>query len=187
MPKINQEEYEVWEDIKGYEGSYQISNKGRVKSLYREVDRGANGVLRVQERFLSFGYNKGYKYFNAAKPGKKTKVKWIHRLVAMNFIPNPENKPEVNHIDGNKENNDVSNLEWNTYKENVNHAVENGLDGKAVVILLKDKETGEIHELASMARASKFMGHGHAYVSGLLKKGINETDKYYIKKARKQK
>ena len=187
MPKINYEEYEVWKDVVDYEGIYQVSSKGRIRSLDREVDRGENGALKIEGMILSPADNKGYKYFNASKQGKKAKVTWVHRLVAETFIPNPERKPCVNHIDGDKNNNAVDNLEWCTHEENQNHAVENGLDGKAVVILLKDKETGVIHELASMARASKFMGYGHAYVSGLLKKGINETDKYYIKKARKQK
>lgn len=110
-------ECEVWKDIKGYEGLYKVSNTGKVKSFQRN-----------REKFLSDKYyENGYLRASLSKNKKKKKV-LIHRLVAETFIPNPENKPEVNHIDGNKRNNNVSNLEWCTRCENVNHAWETGLN-----------------------------------------------------------
>lgn len=187
MPKINHEEYEVWRDVKGYEGLYQISNKGRARSLDREVDRGDNGILKIKGTTLKLGDNKGYRYFNASSPGKKVKVMWVHRLVAKEFIPNPENKPCVNHIDGDKNNNSSENLEWTTHKENENHSVENNLDGNSIEVIVKNKKTNEKHMFASMARASKFMGRYHGYVSWLFGKGRNENEEFIIKKARKQK
>ena len=187
MAKINKEEYEVWRDVKGYEGLYQVSSKGRARSLDREFDRGANGILKTKGIILKLGYNKGYRYFNASSPRNKVKVMWVHRLVAKEFIPNLENKPCVNHIDGDKDNNSAENLEWATHKENQNHSVENGLDGNSIVVVVKNKKTKEEHEFASMARASKFMGRYHGYVSWLFKKGRNENGEFVIKKARKQK
>lgn len=108
---------EVWKDIKGYEGLYQVSNKGRVKSLSRVASNGR----RIAERILKPYKNRGgYLQVNFYKDGKLINH-YIHRLVATAFIPNPENKPEVNHVNENKENNNANNLEWATRKENNNH------------------------------------------------------------------
>ena len=105
---------EVWEDIKGFEGLYQISNFGNVKSFYKDK------ILKGRPD--KDGYYRVCFYKN-----KKSKEMKIHRLVAQAFIPNPENFPQVNHIDGNKLNNCVSNLEWCTAKYNINHACKLGL------------------------------------------------------------
>ena len=113
---------EEWKDIKDFEGIYQISNLGRVKSLQRFVNGRNGGKRPVQERIMKQGCNhRGY--LNAAL-SKNYTVKYaaIQRLVALAFIPNPENKPQVNHIGGNVKNNIVSNLEWNTASENNKHA-----------------------------------------------------------------
>lgn len=108
---------EVWKDISGYEGLYQISNLGRVKSLER-ID---NNNHLVKEKILKpndDGAGKGYLYVNL---GRKGRAKKIHRLVAEAFMPNPENKKEVNHIDGDTKNNKIENLEWVTHQENCLH------------------------------------------------------------------
>jgi hypothetical protein len=107
---------ETWKDIVGYENLYQISNYGRIKSLLWKV-----------EKFLALiNHTNGYKQVNLSKDGN-IKKGYVHRLVAEAFIPNPENKPEINHIDGDKSNNNVSNLEWVTRKENVKHEFDTGL------------------------------------------------------------
>lgn len=100
---------EIFKDIKGYEGAYQISNFGNVRSLKRNI------LLRQSPD------RKGYLHIILYK-NNKSKVGRIHRLVAETFIPNPENKPQVNHKDGNKLNNCVNNLEWVTNSENQKHA-----------------------------------------------------------------
>ena len=105
---------EIWKDIEGYEGLYQVSNLGRVKSLER-----------IYKNRKSFSItNKGYYRMPLYKNGKQ-KCHHIHKLVAKAFILNPENKPTVDHIDRNKQNNCVDNLRWATYKEQIANRVLN--------------------------------------------------------------
>jgi hypothetical protein len=104
---------EIWKDIEGYEGLYQVSNLGHVKSLRNNI------ILK------SHKYPNGYLYA-AFKVKGKCKMIMIHRLVAKSFLLRPE-KTEVNHKDGNKENNAIENLEWVTRSENINHALQTGL------------------------------------------------------------
>lgn len=112
---------EIWKDIRGYEGLYQVSNLGRIKSL--------NYNNTKQEKILKGSQDKsGYRLAGLCKDGKVS-AKRIHRLVAEAFIPKLENKTEVNHIDGNKKNNCINNLEWCDRKENMKHAAKNGLSG----------------------------------------------------------
>lgn len=113
---------EIWKDIKDYKGLYQISNHGNVKSLTRKV-RCKNGKFRIiREKILTpIITRNGYLIVNLWKSNFQ-KAHLIHRLVAEAFIPNPESKPEVNHKDGNKHNNHVTNLEWNTRPENTIHS-----------------------------------------------------------------
>ena len=102
---------EVWKDIEGYEGLYEVSSFGRVRNSKSKRIRKQNLV-------------KGYLMIGLSKDGKK-KVFSVHRLVALNFIPNPEEKPEVNHLDEIKTNNNVDNLAWATSKENSNWGTRN--------------------------------------------------------------
>ena len=121
---------EVWKTISGYESSYQVSNLGRVKSLKRKVSITRHGKTHnksIPELVMKPQINKrgkGYLKINLKRPNR---VLSVHRLVAIAFIPNPDNKPYINHIDGNPKNNLVNNLEWCTAKENAIHASENGL------------------------------------------------------------
>lgn len=112
---------EIWKDIAGYEGLYQINNYGDVKSL--------NYGNTKKEKILKPHNNDGYYDVTLYKHGKHKQYK-IHRLVAQNFIPNPKNKPQVNHKDGNKINNNVNNLEWVTNSENIKHAFKTNLHKK---------------------------------------------------------
>lgn len=118
---------EIWKDIEDYEGIYQVSNLGRVKSLARTVYMTDAKIRKTRDTLLSQHVNeKGYLHVSLTKNGK-TRTKRTHRLVAQAFLKNPENLKEVNHRDGNKENNEASNLEWVTRKENVEHAITSGL------------------------------------------------------------
>lgn len=109
---------EVWKDIKKYEGLYQVSNLGRIKSLPRNT---AHERIRIPRK------DRGdYLYIGLCKDGIVKHYK-VHRLVAQAFIPNIDNKPTINHIDGIKTNNNVENLEWATAKEQAQHALSIGL------------------------------------------------------------
>lgn len=108
---------EEWRDIKGYEGLYQISNKGKIKSLERLSPQ----KHLIPEKILNTCHAEaGYVDVSLYKDGKRMHKK-PHKLVAEAFIPNPDNLPEVDHIDANKDNNCVENLRWVTHKENCIH------------------------------------------------------------------
>lgn len=108
---------EIWKDIEGYEGIYQVSNLGRVRSLDRKVWN----YIKKGRILKSHSNGHGYQNVSLHNENKIEKHAYIHILVAKAFIPNPENKKEVNHKDFNKENNCADNLEWVTREENKKH------------------------------------------------------------------
>ncbi|PEI42608.1 HNH endonuclease [Bacillus pseudomycoides] len=121
---------ELWKPISGYEGIYEVSSLGRVRSLdrvivdYRGIEKSVGGKI------LKPGVtNKGY-YIVSLNSVDKRHTLTVHRLVANAFIPNLDNKPQVNHINGIKTDNRICNLEWLTNEENMKHAINNGLANK---------------------------------------------------------
>lgn len=132
---------EIWKDVVGYEGRYMVSSVGRVKSL-----AGKFGKRVYKERLLRAHINStGYPELELSRDGVQIAVS-PHRLVAFAFIPNPQNKPEVNHINGIKTDNRVENLEWCTRGENIAHCYRMGLRKSAKSM------TGKFNELNPNSR-----------------------------------
>lgn len=112
---------EEWRDIPGHEGRYQVSSHGRVKSCAKEIGYFGSRTRLLPERIMSTRLMyRGYASVHLRHAGERKHI-FIHQLVAITFHPNPDGKPYVNHIDRDKTNNHISNLEWVTEKENTAH------------------------------------------------------------------
>lgn len=176
--------HEIWKPVAGYEGKYEVSNKGNVKSLSRLKHLpGRCGFCMSKEIYLK-PMNDKYGYLTVGLlDGKgKRKIVKIHRLVADAFLGHPdESKCEINHIDGNKTNNNVKNLEWCSHQENLAHAKRIGLNG--LKVLITDTETGEVHNFEDCRTASLFLGHNKFYITQKRYSCGNEfqVGKYYVR------
>lgn len=128
---------EEWRDIKGYEGYYKISNKGRVKSFVGWDGRKYVHREKLLKPYIEETGNNYSRLVIGLNKKKKREEFKVHQLVARAFIPNPKNRKEINHIDGNPFNNKVENLEWCTHGENMIHAIKTGL--KAIIYIPKSE------------------------------------------------
>ena len=118
---------EIWKDIPGYEGYYQASNLGRIKSLDRQFVNTYGGLRFYHGRILRQSNLLGNYQKVTLKKNRHGSKQWqVHRLIAITFIPNPENKPEINHINRQPNDNKIENLEWCTRSENVKHFYRTG-------------------------------------------------------------
>lgn len=117
---------EIWKDVVGWEGLYEVSNMGNVRSVDRYLGHPKSPTGAFRKGKMLIPRSKKYADIHLWKNSKYVSTH-VHRLVALAFIPNPENKPEVNHMDGNRLNNNVNNLEWVTKQENMEHAIRLGL------------------------------------------------------------
>jgi len=146
-------ETENWKPLKDYEGLYEISNMGRVKSLVKK----GNNTQKIRKTGLDVAT--GYTNVQLRKNNKPL-TKRVHRFVAEAFVPNPDNKPVVNHKDGNKKNCKANNLEWMTYSENTLHSFKNGLQrkifgNKNYITKIKDQDVLKIRELINQGKTNK--------------------------------
>lgn len=164
---------EIWKDVDGYDGRYSISTHGRVMSNYRHH----NGLLLETKILIKLQSNSRGYYCNRLYDDKsKARGHTIHRLVATAFIPNPDNLPCINHLDGDKKNNMVDNLEWCSYSRNNQHAYDLGLKkasntekfginskwSKPIIQLTKDGVY--VREYDSLATLEKKTGFWKSYV-----------------------
>lgn len=166
-----------WKDVSGYEGLYKVSDSGDLLSLARTIfDK--NGVTKnYRSRLLKpseIGKRKntdiGYLVYTLTDKNGESKKLYAHRIVAENFIPNPYNKQTVNHIDGNKHNNHVSNLEWNTYQENNQHAADACIKTDMKPVAMLDKCGNILKTFASIHDAGDYVngsfGNIHSVCNG---------------------
>ena len=158
---------EHWVSIEDFEGLYEVSNLGNIRSLDRDI-LCKNGIVHhITGKVLdTSSYKENYKQASLYKD-RKYYHRYVHRLVAEAFIPNPENLPQVNHKDEDKTNNCVSNLEWITPKDNCNYGTRNerqGL-GHSKPIQQYDLEGNFIKEWESAAEVEKVLGFNHSNIS----------------------
>lgn len=182
MSNLQQLKQEIWKDIEGFETLYQVSNLGKVKALYKEFIFPYGGIRKSPERILKPQYSSTYGIVILQKGGLKQCWK-VHRLVAIHFIPNPNNYPQVNHIDCKKDNNAFYNLEWCDRTHNIRHAIANGLRREKYGFEhpnskhIYDSETGILYPtLAETAKGLKvnFSTLSH-YINGCKsKKGLSD-------------
>ena len=174
---------EIWKDVVGYEGLYEVSNFGRVKNLDQlRMPQNAFHKAKILKPHLD---KDGYPRIGMTK-NKKRRNYTVHRIVARAFIPNPDNLPQINHKDGVPDNNHVDNLEWCTALYNIRHSVEIGLNPNEQAIILKNLETGEEHYFQSQTKASLFLGKNESYVSHCLSRGENVKHGYRMKRVEKR-
>lgn len=167
---------EIWKDIRGFKGFYQASNNGNIKRLRRKVNVWF-GKRTARERIMTNSVGGwGYVQIELCKNNVITKIK-VHRIVAKLFIPNPKNKPCVNHKNGIKTDNRDENLEWVTYFENNDHAIKNNLRPSFYKKII-DTKTGVIYN--GLKSASNFTGIHIPNLSSMLHgRRINRTNLKY--------
>ena len=165
---------EEWKDVIGYENYYSISNLGRFKRKNITYYRKTDGIkCTLSEKIVTPTiWNKGYPRVILECFGQaKSKSIFIHVLVAKHFIPNPNNYSQVNHIDGNKTNNKVDNLEWVSNKQNVLHSYrdEHMIHSNAIAVYQKDKNGNIINKFQTIRQAEEITGFSRKYISKAIK------------------
>lgn len=148
---------EMWKDVEGFEDYYQISSSGLVKSYDRECWNGGGYFIKKGRLLKQCFTGAGYLMVGVHKQGEVLN-KSVHRLVAIHFVDNPENKPCVNHLDGDKTNNNDWNLEWVTHKENSIHGVKLGLISNYKPIIQLNINGNIIRDYNSITDAQKETG-----------------------------
>lgn len=172
---------EKWKDVHGYEGIYEVSTLGNVRTCVGKTTESVRHGTRVWAvRILKQKTDKnGYKRVTLYKD-KKPKTWLVHRLVTHAFLYKPEGMDLVNHINGKPYDNRVDNLEWCTPKMNIHHAFETGLMTTQKETILFDPITNEKRVFLSQSKASQFMGKNSGFVNGRISRNQLMTEKYFI-------
>ena len=161
---------EIWKPIPQYEGLYEASNTGKIRTVEGKTTSSARYPVRVwKQRILkpkvqARNGGKSDERVTLWKDGVES-THLVARLVAMAFIPAPFDKLTVNHINGNPMDNRIENLEWCTLRENIHHAFENGLQAKCEKAVVLENTEGQRLEFKSMAEASRYLNRNSGYVS----------------------
>lgn len=177
---------EIYKDVKGFEGLYKVSNYGNIKSLERKEI--CKNILRIRgERILKPSLRRGYLFVTLSKNGQKKGVN-IHKIVADHFLENIFNYPQIDHIDGDKENNNVENLRWVTAKQNSNNKNSpNTFLGKKInkggkIVLQFDLDDNLINEWVTTMEIQRVLGYQRGNISnccnGLVKTAYGFKWKY---------
>lgn len=177
---------EIWKDIKGFDGYYQISSNARVKSVERVIVYKSGKKKRINERIMSCCKNNtGYILVQLFKDGVAKNV-FVHQLMADAFIPNPHNKPCIDHINTDKTDNRIKNLRWCTYKENKQNVITREKEKlwynkMSIPIIMIDKENNIICAFSSAIEASKTIGICRTAIVNALSKKAQIKLGYYFK------
>lgn len=164
---------ETWKDIPGYEGLYQASSEGRIRTHKDKITISALGARKWKQRILKENTRKDRRKRVTLWKDGKPYYYLVHRLIAMTFLEAVDGKNFINHKDGNPKNNNINNLEWCTHKENNNHAFDNGLmTGVKTTLIIN----GNKKEFRSMSKASDYLGLSHGAISNANSKGLNHVN-----------
>lgn len=168
---------EIWKDIPGYEGFYQASNLGNIKSLLFQSNIYNKKIYR--EKILKPKKNKDNCLRVELWKNGEHKTFSVHRLVGMTFLENKNYKNlTINHKDGNRLNNKIENLEWISLADNIRHGFESGLYSCQIKTKIINKKTNETIEFNSMSKAGQYIGHSEKYISDNVRKNIFENEYY---------
>ena len=175
----------VWKPVVGYEGRYEVSNKGNIRSLdiYVNCRNGAKRLYKGRVKPLRKN-NRGYVTVALCRDNKTTSF-LLHRIVAEAFVPNIENKTQVNHIDGNIDNNNAYKLEWVTDDENKKHsAIENGGTQRPKrPVIVTNRTTKEEIRFSGLREAERSLGLDHSTSLNVIKGNVKQTKGYVIRYA----
>jgi hypothetical protein len=168
---------DVWRDIPGYEGIYQSSNLGRIRTHVKKTTyTEKHGCRKWKQRVLKQKVSKDNCHRVSLWKNGKEKTWLVHRLVALSFLNKPQGKDYINHKDGDRANNHINNLEWCNHKENSNHAFDTGLAKTNFEVVLMNNKTKNMLHFRSLAKASEYLGYKKTYLSAVLKKNKNVKD-----------